>query len=101
MDIMMPEMDGIETMKKLKEIGFANPIVALTADAMDGSREKYLSAGFDDYLSKPIDQMTITETLEKFLKLKVISQEDADNRRNNYIDPNVGTTTNNDDVEML
>ena len=101
MDIMMPEMDGIETMKKLKEMGFANPIVALTADAMDGSREKYLSAGFDDYLSKPIDQMTITETLEKFLKLKVISQEDADNRRNNYIDPNVGTTTNNDDVEML
>ena len=101
MDIMMPEMDGIETMKKLKEIGFANPIVALTADAMDGSREKYLSAGFDDYLSKPIDQMTITETLEKFLKLKVISQEDADNRRNNYVDPCDDITTKNDDVEML
>ena len=100
MDIMMPEMDGIETMKKLKEMGFSSPIVALTADAMDGSREKYLSAGFDDYLSKPINQMTISETLEKFLKLKVISQEDADNRRNNYVEP-VNNTSSSDDIEML
>ncbi|MDO4996748.1 MAG: ATP-binding protein [Bacilli bacterium] len=100
MDIMMPEMDGIETMKKLKEMGFSSPIVALTADAMEGSREKYLSAGFDDYLSKPIDQMTISETLEKFLKLKVISQEDADNRRNNYIEPDDNTSSSKD-VEIL
>ena len=55
MDIMMPEMDGVETFKKLKSIDkFDIPIVAQTADAVIGAREKYLSIGFDEYISKPI-----------------------------------------------
>ena len=77
MDIMMPQMDGVETMHKLKSLeGFTIPVIALTADAVEGSREKYLEAGFDDYVSKPIDQMTLGETLNKFIDLKVLSKDD-------------------------
>lgn len=65
MDIMMPKLNGIETMKQIKEIpNFNTPIVALTADAIEGMREKYISEGFSDYLSKPMD----TEDLERVLK---------------------------------
>lgn len=68
MDIMMPEMDGVETLHHLRdELHFDNPVIALTADAVAGSEEKYLSEGFDDYISKPISNEIIDEALEKFL----------------------------------
>ncbi len=69
MDIMMPKMNGIECLNALKEIpGFNVPVVALTADAIEGTDEKYKSAGFDDYLSKPIDRYLLNKVLNKFLK---------------------------------
>lgn len=69
MDIMMPKMNGIEALNKLKEIpGFNVPVVALTADAIEGTDEKYKNAGFDDYLSKPIDRYLLNKVLKKFLK---------------------------------
>ena len=69
MDQMMPGLDGTSTMKKLKEIeNFKTPIVVLTADAMEGQKEKYLSSGFDDYISKPIDKSELARVLKKFLK---------------------------------
>lgn len=68
MDIMMPKMNGIETLRRLKKIdGFDIPVVALTADAIEGTDEKYLNAGFDDYLSKPIDRYALDRVLKKFL----------------------------------
>ena len=64
-DHMMPDMDGIETLEHIRESGLCTetPAVALTANAVSGARERYLEAGFNDYLSKPVDG----EKLEKML----------------------------------
>ena len=68
MDDMMPKMGGVETFHKLKEISdFNTPVIALTANAISGMREKYLSEGFSDYLSKPIDKTELNKLLNKFL----------------------------------
>jgi CheY-like chemotaxis protein len=57
MDIMMPEMDGLDTMKEIRRIESCRslPIVAVTAKAMVGDRERCIEAGAWDYLSKPVD----------------------------------------------
>ena len=68
MDIMMPKMGGVETLKKLKEIdNFNTPVIALTADAIQGKMQKYLEVGFNDYLSKPIDRKELKRVLLKLL----------------------------------
>ncbi len=68
MDIMMPKMNGVETLRRLKEMdGFNIPVVALTADAIEGTEEKYKNAGFNAYLSKPIDRYELDRVLNKFL----------------------------------
>lgn len=68
MDIMMPKMNGVETLRRLKEMdGFDIPVVALTADAIEGTDEKYLNAGFNAYLSKPIDRYELDRILNKYL----------------------------------
>ena len=65
MDDMMPEMGGVETFHKLKEIdNFNIPVIALTANAISGMREKYLAEGFNDYLSKPIDKAELNKVLQ-------------------------------------
>ena len=68
MDIMMPEMNGDKCLVKLREEGYKMPVIALTADAVSGSKEKYLSVGFDDYIAKPFTKDEIKEKLEKFFK---------------------------------
>ncbi len=55
MDVQMPVMGGVEAVGKLRQLDFDIPVVALTADAMKGTRRKLLAAGFDDYLTKPLD----------------------------------------------
>ena len=68
MDDMMPNMSGVETLHKLKEIdGFATPVVALTANAVTGMKEKYLNDGFDDYLAKPINRDELNNIVAKYL----------------------------------
>ncbi len=76
MDIMMPKMSGIETLKKLKEIaGFNTPVIALTADAIQGKSNKYLEVGFDDYLSKPIDKNELNKILSKLFSITKLEEK--------------------------
>lgn len=68
LDDMMPKMSGVETLKKLKEIpGFKIITIALTANALTGMKEKYLSDGFDDYLAKPINKSELNRIINKYL----------------------------------
>ena len=68
MDIEMPVMGGLEATKQInQELGDqAPPIVALTAHAMDGDRERFIDAGMSDYLTKPIDVQALTEIIDRY-----------------------------------
>jgi CheY-like chemotaxis protein len=68
MDHMMPEMDGVETTRKLREHGYGAPIVALTANAITGSDEMFMENGFDGFISKPIDIRQLNAVLNKFVR---------------------------------
>lgn len=68
MDDMMPKMSGVQTLQKLKMIpGFQMKVVALTANAITGMREKYLADGFDEYLAKPISKKELAKIIKKML----------------------------------
>ncbi len=71
MDIQMPNLNGLNTTKRIRNIETDTknhiPIIAMTAYAMIGDREKFLSAGMDDYISKPIDYTTLYKLIDKFL----------------------------------
>ena len=68
MDHMMPKMDGIETVKRIREMGYTEPIVALTANALIGRAKMFLQNGFDAFLSKPIDSRELNFVLLEFIK---------------------------------
>ena len=72
MDMMMPDMDGFETIQKIKSNSETEdiPIIAVTAQAMKGDREKCLQAGAADYISKPINMKQLVDSIEKLLKMK-------------------------------
>ena len=68
LDHMMPELDGVATMKilrKIKEIKLP-PIISMTANAVTGTQNKYLKAGFDDYIAKPIDIKSLNKLMTKY-----------------------------------
>jgi signal transduction histidine kinase/CheY-like chemotaxis protein len=65
MDIQMPDMDGRETTQKLRELHYTKPIIACTANAISGEREKCLDAGMDDYIAKPINQELLKEIVDR------------------------------------
>jgi CheY-like chemotaxis protein len=70
MDVQMPEMDGFETTAAIRsrerDTGKRLPIIAMTAHAMQGDRERCLAAGMDSYIAKPIRARELIELLEKF-----------------------------------
>ena len=69
MDIMMPEMDGLDTMREIRKLPACRdlPIIAVTAKAMKGDREKCIEAGAWDYLSKPVDPDQLLAVLRAWL----------------------------------
>jgi two-component system cell cycle response regulator DivK len=68
MDIQLPDIDGIEALARLRadERTASVPVLALTAQAMEGDRERFLAAGFDGYLSKPVDIAALVATVKRY-----------------------------------
>ena len=73
MDGRMPVLNGLEATKVLKKNGITTPIIALTAHAMEGDRELCIQAGYNDYLTKPIEREKLLQILEKYLPAKTVA----------------------------
>ncbi len=82
LDHMMPDPDGIETLHMIKSddrsLNKDTPVVVLTANAVAGSREKYMEEGFADYLTKPLDATLLEETIRKYLPSESVILEQAE-----------------------
>jgi two-component system, cell cycle response regulator DivK len=68
MDIQLPDIDGVEALGRLRADGrtASVPVLALTAQAMEGDRERFLAAGFDDYLSKPVNVADLVAIVKRY-----------------------------------
>jgi signal transduction histidine kinase/ActR/RegA family two-component response regulator len=67
LDMQMPNLNGYETARQLRQLGYIGPIIALTADAMQGDMSKCLEAGCNDYLSKPIDKSAMLQKISEMI----------------------------------
>jgi CheY-like chemotaxis protein len=78
MDVQMPEMDGTEATARIrameKKTGAHIPIIAMTAYAMSGDRDRYLDSGMDDYVSKPVSYKRVEEAIGRFFSLESQSE---------------------------
>ncbi len=123
MDQMMPEMDGIEAMKRIRALGYGYaakvPIIALTANAIAGTRNLLISEGFTDYASKPLPLKTLEELLKRYLPkgtytinseahgagdisdmAGVLRNEKSILELPNYINQDIGMTNAGDDIDQ-
>jgi len=87
MDQRMPEMDGEQTLRAIRSgrngLNTDTPVVCLTADAVVGARERYLSKGFNDYLTKPIDSTYLEMMLKKFIpaeKIEIVTEDEKNDQ---------------------
>ncbi len=107
LDHMMPHKDGIETLHEMRGqrtgLNRSTPVVCLTANAVSGAREKYLAAGFNDYLTKPIFSKKLEDTLINFLpheKISIIDVEQLENDKQLEIPSVLEPLTNFDLIDL-
>jgi len=108
MDIYMPNMNGYEATRALREKGFTIPICALTASALRGKVDKCLEAGCDEHLCKPIDRQKLLETLDKYLSptsqeqgSPVVERIDAVKNEVDELNKSVCDTTSQNDEKVI
>ena len=85
MDVQMPEMDGFEASRRIRDpqsavLNHNVPIIAMTANALQGDRERCLRAGMNDYVSKPINPQVLIETLERWGSSEIMQPESGENQ---------------------
>ncbi|MGN0620584.1 MAG: response regulator [Porcipelethomonas sp.] len=107
LDHMMPVMDGLETIKIIKERNLCAgvPIIVVTANAVIGEKEKYLEAGFDDYLSKPVESVKLRDTLLKYLPKGLVKkgegEKESENRQTEIHSPAAASVPGKSTMEQL
>jgi len=116
MDHMMPELDGIETVKHLRDLGYDKPVIAMTANIATGLSDVFLQNGFDGYLAKPIDIRRLTSILNKFVRDKQppeitmnvrlmqsigINEDEADSDRDTIASAQTGTDLTDTEIRGL
>jgi len=106
MDVKMPEIDGVEALKRIRGGNSINkqiPIIALTADTEKGVREKYLDAGFSDYVSKPFNPIKLEKKVKKFIPnhlLKSVHNPNGVEKKVFLLNVNEGLKYCSDDMDM-
>jgi signal transduction histidine kinase/CheY-like chemotaxis protein/ABC-type amino acid transport substrate-binding protein/HPt (histidine-containing phosphotransfer) domain-containing protein len=102
MDHMMPKMDGIETVKIIRDMGYAGSIVALTANALIGRKKMFLQNGFDGFVSKPIDSRELNLVLNDFIRNKkppeVVDAARKEQQKKNLLNTSRQKSTNSFEV---
>ena len=68
LDMQMPKLDGYESARQLRKLGYMGPIIALTADAMQGDMTRCIECGCNDYLSKPIDRFIMLQMVQRYIR---------------------------------